>query len=133
MTPLLSSYEHPRLHPPSHPFRPHPRRLPRYPHRHHRHRQLLGLQRIRTGAWSILTDIIIPLALLGIAIAILSFQGPDGGLTFPMNGVSVHWFANLFQTPVPYALGTLTTIFSFVVIVLCGAIAVALQRRAVKA
>ena len=32
-----------------------------------------------------------------ITIAILSFQGPDGGLTFPMNGVSVHWFANLFQ------------------------------------
>ena len=32
-----------------------------------------------------------------VTIAILSFQGPDGGLTFPMNGVSVHWFANLFQ------------------------------------
>jgi len=32
-----------------------------------------------------------------ITIAILSFQGPQGGLTFPMNGVSTHWFANLFQ------------------------------------
>ncbi|HTT81340.1 MAG TPA: ABC transporter permease [Stellaceae bacterium] len=32
-----------------------------------------------------------------ITIAILSFQGPNGGLTFPMNGWSVHWFANLFQ------------------------------------
>jgi putative spermidine/putrescine transport system permease protein len=31
-------------------------------------------------------------------IIILSFQGPTGGLTFPMNGVSVHWFKNLFQT-----------------------------------
>jgi putative spermidine/putrescine transport system permease protein len=31
------------------------------------------------------------------AIVILSFQGPDGGLTFPLNGVSLHWFANLFQ------------------------------------
>jgi putative spermidine/putrescine transport system permease protein len=31
------------------------------------------------------------------AIFILSFQGPDGGLTFPLNGVSLHWFANLFQ------------------------------------
>jgi putative spermidine/putrescine transport system permease protein len=31
------------------------------------------------------------------AIIVLSFQGPTGGLTFPMNGVSVHWFANLFQ------------------------------------
>jgi putative spermidine/putrescine transport system permease protein len=31
------------------------------------------------------------------AIIILSFQGPDGGLTFPLNGVSLHWFANLFE------------------------------------
>ena len=31
-----------------------------------------------------------------IAIYILSFQGPSGGLTFPMNGVSLHWFAALF-------------------------------------
>ena len=32
-----------------------------------------------------------------ITIVILSFQGPSGGLTFPMNGVSVHWFRNLFE------------------------------------
>jgi putative spermidine/putrescine transport system permease protein len=32
-----------------------------------------------------------------ITILILSFQGPDGGLTFPMNGVSLHWFAELFE------------------------------------
>jgi len=32
-----------------------------------------------------------------ITILILSFQGPDGGLTFPMNGVSLHWFGNLFE------------------------------------
>jgi len=31
-----------------------------------------------------------------IAIYILSFQGPNGGLTFPMNGVSLHWFTALF-------------------------------------
>ncbi|MDQ2104595.1 ABC transporter permease [Azospirillum isscasi] len=30
-------------------------------------------------------------------ITILSFQGPEGGLTFPMNGVSIHWFRNLFE------------------------------------
>jgi putative spermidine/putrescine transport system permease protein len=30
------------------------------------------------------------------AIYILSFQGPNGGLTFPMNGVSLQWFAALF-------------------------------------
>lgn len=32
-----------------------------------------------------------------ITIAILSFQGPQGGLTFPMNGVSTYWFADLFE------------------------------------
>ena len=30
-------------------------------------------------------------------IVILSFQGPSGGLTFPMNGASLHWFKNLFE------------------------------------
>ncbi|WP_370229942.1 ABC transporter permease [Salipiger bermudensis] len=32
-----------------------------------------------------------------ITIAILSFQGPQGGLTFPMQGTSLHWFRDLFQ------------------------------------
>ena len=31
------------------------------------------------------------------AIYVLSFQGPTGGLTFPMNGVSLHWFTALFN------------------------------------
>src|SRR5437870_11520434 len=31
------------------------------------------------------------------AINILSFQGPDGGLTFPMNGVSLVWFGKVFS------------------------------------
>ena len=30
-------------------------------------------------------------------IILLSFQGPDGGLTFPMNGFSLHWFGDLFK------------------------------------
>jgi putative spermidine/putrescine transport system permease protein len=30
------------------------------------------------------------------AIYVLSFQGPDGGLTFPMNGVSLTWFGKVF-------------------------------------
>ena len=34
-----------------------------------------------------------------ITIAILSFQGPEGGLTFPMRGVSLHWFHDLFPEP----------------------------------
>lgn len=32
-----------------------------------------------------------------LAIVTLSFQGPDGGLTFPMNGFSFHWFGDLFK------------------------------------
>lgn len=32
-----------------------------------------------------------------ISIYILSFQGPEGGLTFPLNGVSLHWFRKLGQ------------------------------------
>jgi len=30
-------------------------------------------------------------------IGVLSFQGPSGGLTFPMNGTSLHWFRDLFE------------------------------------
>ena len=32
-----------------------------------------------------------------ITILVLSFQGPQGGLTLPMNGFSVHWFVQLWQ------------------------------------
>ena len=32
-----------------------------------------------------------------VAIMVLSFQGSEGGLTFPMNGFSLHWFADLFK------------------------------------
>jgi putative spermidine/putrescine transport system permease protein len=32
-----------------------------------------------------------------VTILLLSFQGPEGGLTFPMNGVSLHWFAKLWE------------------------------------
>ncbi len=31
-----------------------------------------------------------------LTILVLSFQGPQGGLTFPMNGVSTHWFSRLW-------------------------------------
>jgi putative spermidine/putrescine transport system permease protein len=31
------------------------------------------------------------------AIVLLSFQGPTGGLTFPMSGVSLHWFRALLE------------------------------------
>jgi len=30
-------------------------------------------------------------------IVLLSFQGPDGGLTFPLNGLSTYWFEELWR------------------------------------
>lgn len=32
-----------------------------------------------------------------LSIFLLSFQGPEGGLTFPMRGLSLHWFGKLFE------------------------------------
>ena len=32
-----------------------------------------------------------------IVIVALSFQGPQGGMTFPMNGMSLHWFSKLWE------------------------------------
>lgn len=32
-----------------------------------------------------------------IVIYVLSFQGPNGGMTFPLNGVSLHWFEALIS------------------------------------
>lgn len=32
-----------------------------------------------------------------ITIFVLSFQGPEGGLTFPMRGSSLHWYGELWQ------------------------------------
>ena len=36
-----------------------------------------------------------------VTIVVLSFQGPEGGLTFPMNGISLHWFAKLWHDGLP--------------------------------
>jgi putative spermidine/putrescine transport system permease protein len=36
-----------------------------------------------------------------ITIVLLSFQGPEGGLTFPMNGVSTYWFSKLWREGLP--------------------------------
>ena len=44
-----------------------------------------------------------------LTIVVLSFQGPEGGLTFPMRGVSTAWFARLFQ---PQAVGDLGAAFA---------------------
>ncbi|MFK7967198.1 MAG: ABC transporter permease [Burkholderiaceae bacterium] len=32
-----------------------------------------------------------------LTIVILSFQGPEGGLVFPLRGVSIHWFEKLVE------------------------------------
>jgi putative spermidine/putrescine transport system permease protein len=32
-----------------------------------------------------------------ITVFVLSFQGPEGGLTFPLRGVSLHWFHKLYE------------------------------------
>ncbi|MDO6481401.1 ABC transporter permease [Shimia thalassica] len=65
-----------------------------------------------------------------LTIGILSFQGPQGGLTFPMNGVSFHWFRDLFQKQAvgdiwgsfrrSFALGLMVMITTVVVSVLGG-------------
>jgi putative spermidine/putrescine transport system permease protein len=64
------------------------------------------------------------------AILILSFQGPNGGLTFPLNGVSLHWFGNLFEQQAvgdfggsfrrSFALGIMVMLVTVVVSLLAG-------------
>ena len=53
------------------------------------------------------------------AIFILSFQGPNGGLTFPLNGVSLHWFGNLFERQ---AVGDFGASFSRSLLIVPGAV-----------
>ena len=65
-----------------------------------------------------------------ITIAILSFQGPQGGLTFPMRGVSLHWFFDLFEQQAvgdiwgsfrrSFALGLMVMVTTVVVSVMGG-------------
>ena len=65
-----------------------------------------------------------------ITIGILSFQGPRGGLTFPMNGVSVHWFYDLFEEQAvgdiwgsfrrSFVLGLMVMVCTVVFSVMCG-------------
>lgn len=65
-----------------------------------------------------------------LTIGLLSFQGPQGGLTFPMNGVSLHWFRDLFQEQAvgdiwgafrrSFALGLMVMVTTVVVSVMAG-------------
>ena len=71
-----------------------------------------------------------------LTIVILSFQGPQGGLTFPMNGVSTHWFGVLWQGlgvvdvwaafGRSFRLGLVVTLLTVVISVLAG---LAFRRR----
>ena len=65
-----------------------------------------------------------------LTIAVLSFQGPQGGLTFPMRGVSLHWFRDLFEEQAvgdiwgsfrrSFALGLMVMVTTVVVSVMGG-------------
>ena len=71
-----------------------------------------------------------------IVIYILSFQGPNGGMTFPLNGVSLHWFTALIsQTRVGDIAGSfvrsigLAAIVAVVTVVLSVLAGLAFRRR----
>ena len=65
-----------------------------------------------------------------LTIAVLSFQGPGGGLTFPMRGTSLHWFYDLFEQQAvgdiwgsfrrSFALGLMVMVTTVVVSVMGG-------------
>ncbi|MBB3999606.1 ABC transporter permease [Aureimonas pseudogalii] len=71
-----------------------------------------------------------------LTVLILSFQGPEGGLTFPMNGVSTHWFGVLWgglgvvdvwaAFGRSFRLGLVVTVLTVVISVLAG---LAFRRR----
>ena len=69
-------------------------------------------------------------------IYILSFQGPNGGMTFPLNGVSLHWFEALVsQTRVGDIAGSfvrsiiLAAIVAVITVVLAVLAGLAFRRR----
>jgi len=67
---------------------------------------------------------------MSITIGILSFQGEGGGLTFPMRGVSLYWFYDLFEQQAvgdiwgsfrrSFALGLMVMVVTVVVSVMGG-------------
>jgi putative spermidine/putrescine transport system permease protein len=63
----------------------------------------MGEGRPRSFYWLAALFALFTLFLWGpvLTILLLSFQGPDGGLTFPMNGISTHWFNKLWHDGLP--------------------------------
>ncbi len=67
-------------------------------------------------------------------IVILAFGGPDSGLTFPMRGVSLHWFHELFAVQrvgdLPDALARTAMLAAMVTVVtVCASVAAGLAFR----
>jgi len=70
-----------------------------------------------------------------VVIYVLSFQGPDGGVTFPMVGTSVSWFLDIFQPgqmaniPVSFSRSmTLATVVSAATVAISVAAGLAFRR-----
>ena len=62
------------------------------------------------------------------SIILLSFQGPEGGLTFPMNGVSFHWFGELWRGAGVVDIGSAfkrSLVLGFIVMILTVTLSVA--------
>ena len=62
------------------------------------------------------------------SIILLSFQGPNGGLTFPMNGFSFHWFGELWKGAGVVDIGSAfrrSLLLGFVVMILTVVLSVA--------
>ena len=62
------------------------------------------------------------------SIILLGFQGPEGGLTFPMNGVSFHWFGELWRGAGVVDIGSAfrrSLVLGFVVMILTVTLSVA--------
>ncbi len=71
-----------------------------------------------------------------LVIYVLSFQGPDGGVTFPMVGISVVWFENIVKpgqmADIPVSFGrslVLATLVSILTVVITVAAGFGFRRR----
>ncbi len=70
-----------------------------------------------------------------LVIYLLSFQGPEGGVTFPMVGTSISWFVNIFEPgqmaniPVSFSRSiALATVVSLVTVAISVAAGLAFRR-----
>src|SRR6516165_1731162 len=63
----------------------------------------MGERRSSSFYWLLALFVLFVVFLYGpmLTIIILSFQGPEGGLTFPMTGFSLHWFSKLWNDGLP--------------------------------